>query len=307
MNNHLYSHELLRTLVTTIDEGSFVKAANLLHQTQPAISLQIKRLEEQAGQALFSKVGRQLVPTAAGKLLADYGRKMLALNLEATHALKGHELDGVLRLSAPQDIAEDYLPDVLSKFSAAFPRMKLEVRVERNQQLVKGITNNDYDVALVTVDRLFVWQFEQLRCLKLINAVKMQWLAASTFLFETSPLPLVLLEPPCLFRTQAIAALDAAKIEYRIAYITASLAGLRAAVEAGLGVTARVVSREDYARSIEPISALNASKVIGSDLKALKLPKLGSLKTFLFQTQSNRTAATQLLCNLLEARLRADS
>jgi DNA-binding transcriptional LysR family regulator len=297
MNHRLYSHELLRTLVTVIDEGGLAKAAILLHQTQPAISLQLKRLEEQAQQALFEKVGRKLRPSAAGNLLATYGRKILALNLEATQALHGHELDGVIRLGAPQDIAEDYLSDVLAKFSAAFPRMQLEVRVERNQQLVKGIVDHDYDVALVTVDRNFLWQSEQKQSLKLIGTVKMQWLAANQFDSGSLPLPLVLLEPPCLFRTQAIAALDAAKIEYRIAYITASLAGLRAAVEAGMGVTARLASHEDYARNIEPVSTL----------QSFKLPKLGSLKTYLYQTPHKKTAAIQLLCDLLETRIRSDS
>jgi DNA-binding transcriptional LysR family regulator len=297
MNHRLYSHELLRTLVTVIDEGGLAKAAVVLHQTQPAISWQLKRLEEQAQQALFEKVGRQLRASAAGKLLADYGRKILALNLEATQALQGHELDGVIRLGAPQDIAEDYLSDVLAKFSAAFPRMQLEVRVERNQQLVKGIVDHDYDVALVTVDREFLWQPEQKQSLKLIGAVKMQWLATNQFDFGLLPLPLVLLEPPCLFRTRAIAALDAAKIEYRIAYITASLAGLRAAVEAGMGVTARLASREDYARNIEPVSSL----------QSFKLPKLGSLKTYLYQTPHKKTPAIQLLCDQLETRIRSDS
>jgi DNA-binding transcriptional LysR family regulator len=294
--HHLYSHELLRTLVTVIDEGGSASAAKHLHQTQPAISLQIKRLEEQAGQALFEKIGRQLHPTAAGLLLAEYGRKMLALNLEAAQALKGHELDGLLRLSAPQDVAEDYLPSVLGKFSASFPRMKLEVKVERNQQLVKGIANHEYDVAVVTVDQQFAWQPDQLTSLKQLGSVKMQWLAASSFSVDTGPLPLVLLEPPCLFRTKAITALDFAKINYRIAYITASLAGLRAAVEAGLGVTARLASSEDYSRNIEPFSKL----------PPLKLPKLGSLKTYLYQSLDKRTAATQLLCDLLEAKIRSN-
>jgi DNA-binding transcriptional LysR family regulator len=297
MNHRLYSHELLRTLVTVIDQGGLAKAAIVLHQTQPAISLQLKRLEEQAQQPLFEKVGRQLKPSSAGQLLADYGRKILALNLEATQALHGHELDGVIRLGAPQDIAEDYLSDVLAKFSAAFPRMQLEVRVERNQQLVKGIVDHDYDIALVTVDREFLWQPEQKQSIKQLGTVKMQWLAANQFDLRAQPLPLVLLEPPCLFRTRAIAALDAAKVEYRIAYITASLAGLRAAVEAGMGVTARLASREDYARNIEPVSSL----------QSFKLPKLGSLKTYLYQTPQKNTAAIELLCGLLEARIRSDS
>jgi DNA-binding transcriptional LysR family regulator len=294
LNNRPYSHELLRTLVTVIDSGGFAKAAEILNQTQPAISLQIKRLEEQTEQALFEKVGRQLQPTAAGYRLAEYGRKILAINLEAVQAMQGFQLDGLIRLSAPQDIAEDYLPDVLGKFVAAYPRMQLEVKVERNQQLVKGIANHDYDVAIATVDKQFQWQPEQRVNLKRLNSLNMQWLAAANFSLPVDDvLPLVLLEPPCLFRTRAIEALDAAQLKYRIAYITASLAGLRAAVEAGLGVTARLASREDYSRNIEPITRMPLQR----------LPKLGSLNTYLYHCPDKRTSATQLLCELLQARV----
>jgi DNA-binding transcriptional LysR family regulator len=285
----MYSHELLRTLITVVDKGSLAKAAIALHQTQPAISLQIKRLEEQANQALFEKLGRQLHPTQAGLTLAEYGRKILALNLEAANALNGHQVDGRLRLGIPQDFAEEHLPTVLRSFSATHPRVHLEVRVERNQHLAKSIANDEYDIAVTQVDQDFRWQVEHKSQLCLLRQEPLLWLAASSFQHDSEALPLVLLEPPCMFRARAIAALDTAQIKYRIAYITASLSGVRAAVEGGLGITARLASKQDQARRLTKINAAGDKR----------LPKLGTLKTYLFKSTTKKSRASETLFELI--------
>jgi DNA-binding transcriptional LysR family regulator len=298
MNNaHLYSHELLRTLVAIADAGNFAKAALALHCTQAAVSLQVKRLEEQAEQALFEKVGRTMALSAAGTVLVGYARRILALNFEAKLALQGRRVDGLLRLGAPQDVAEDHLSYVLRTFSQAYPRMRLEVRVERNQQLIGGIARGDYDVAVALTNDSVKWDDAALPgTITRLGRPKMRWLATQSFSAAQSegPLPLVLLEHPCIFRTHAVAALDAAGVKYRLAYSTTSLSGLRAAVEAGLGITARMLTQHDHAHGITPIAA--------------RLPKLGALNMMLYQ--SNDTTALPAIATLgqlLSERLRADT
>jgi DNA-binding transcriptional LysR family regulator len=289
MSQPLYSHELLRTLITVVDKGSLAKAAAILNQTQPAISLQIKRLEEHANQALFEKLGRQLHPTQAGLTLAEYARKIIALNLEAANALNGHQIDGRLRLGVPQDFAEEHLPDVLRRFSSTHPRIHLEVRVERNQQLVKGIASDEYDIAVTQVDKDFQWNVEQKSQLHLLGQEPLLWLASTGFHHDSDALPLVLLEPPCMFRSRAIDALDTAKIKYRIAYITSSLAGVRAAVEGGLGITARLASKQDQTKRMTRISITGDKR----------LPKLGTLKTYLFKSMTKKSRASETLFELI--------
>jgi DNA-binding transcriptional LysR family regulator len=294
---HLYSHELLRTLVAIADAGSFAKAALALHCTQAAVSLQVKRLEEQAEQALFEKIGRTMALSAAGVVLVDYARRILALNFEAKLALQGRRVDGLLRLGAPQDVAEDHLPHVLRTFSQAYPRMRLEVRVERNQQLIGGIARGDYDVAVALTNDAVKWDEAALPgTITRLSRPKMRWLATQLFSVTPSqgPLPLVLLEHPCIFRTHAVAALDAAGVKYRLAYSTTSLSGLRAAVEAGLGITARMLTQHDHAHGIAPIAA--------------RLPKLGTLNMMLYQSiEAAALPAIATLAQLLSERLRADS
>ena len=77
---------VLRSFVAVVDNGGVTRAAGVLNLTQSAVSMQIKRLEELLGFALFDRVGRKLVPTAAGEQLLGYARKLVALNDDTTHA-----------------------------------------------------------------------------------------------------------------------------------------------------------------------------------------------------------------------------
>ena len=110
---------LLQTFVAIADNGSFTLAAKQVHRTQSAVSLQMQRLEAAAGAPLFRKNGRQMETTDAGDLLLNHARTLLALNDETLQALRGIAIEGTVRLGAPTDIAEDYLPEILKAFTAA--------------------------------------------------------------------------------------------------------------------------------------------------------------------------------------------
>jgi DNA-binding transcriptional LysR family regulator len=255
----LIPHDLLRTLVEVVDGGGRAQGAQRVHRSQAAVSLQMKRLEELIGQPLFRKEGRRQLLTAPGETLVDYARRIVALNAEAAEAMRGNLYEGRVSLGAPQDLAEDLLPRLLQRFAARFPRVVLDVRVERNQTLARAVHETALDVILLLGDRREVPGTELAR-------EKLVWIGARALAVRSArkggePLPLALLEPPCLFRTRALAALDAANIPYRVAYTTTSLTGLRAAVAAGLGLTARIHTAIDRELALTPIrSGLPALK-----------------------------------------------
>src|SRR5690242_11497870 len=107
--------DVLRTFVTGLDLGSYAKAAERLGRSQSAISLQLRKLEEQTGQTLLRKRGRGLALTEPGEIMLGYARRLLEVNDEALAALKGASLQGTVRLGLPQDFAESWLPDVLGR------------------------------------------------------------------------------------------------------------------------------------------------------------------------------------------------
>jgi DNA-binding transcriptional LysR family regulator len=229
--------DVLRTFVTGFELGSFAKAADRLGRSQSAISTQLRKLESQAGQTLVQKSGRGLTLTAAGESLLSYAKRILELNDEILDTLRNPDFEGWVRLGMPQDFAETSLPAVLARFSRAHPKVRVEVRAERNASLAERLSNGDLDLALV-------WgQGTGGPHAKTIAELQIRWIGPpgwpGVFELGREPLPLVAFEPPCVFRAAGIAALDQAGIPWRLAFSSPSLSGLWAAAGAGLGVTLR--------------------------------------------------------------------
>jgi DNA-binding transcriptional LysR family regulator len=272
---------LLQTFVAIADNGSFTQAAKQVHRTQSAVSLQMQRLEAAAGAPLFKKTGRQMETTDAGDLLLNHARMLLALNDEALHALRGITIEGTVRLGSPTDVAEDFLPEILKIFCAAHARIKLEVVVERSNELVKAFRAGKLDLAIA---------LGEMPGGEVLGKQKVMWLAAREFKLDPrQPVPLVLLEAPCIFRNLAIETLDAHGIPWRIAYSTSSLSGLRAAVKAGLGITPRTSTvRENGLHYVS---------------HGRKLPALGHLSLSLYGAKTPGSPAITKLADLVRERL----
>lgn len=226
--------DLLRTLVTGVELGSFGRAAERLGRSQSAVSLQMRRLEEQVGRTLLRKEGRGLVPTEAGELLLSYARRLLALNDEAVGAVAESSVEGVVRVGVPQDLPEGWLAPVLARFSAAHPAVRLEVRIDRSRVLREQAGAGGLDLAL-----LFSRDAPDPGAER-IAELEARWIGRPGTMFGAEEtVPLVLLDGPCMFREPALAVLDAAGRPWRVALTSPSLAGVWAAASAGLGVTVR--------------------------------------------------------------------
>jgi len=227
--------DALRSFVEGTDSASFAEAAGKLCRSTSAISAQLKKLEQQCGSPLTVRQGRTLALTPAGEILLSYARRMLALNDEALRAIKGELLQGEVRLGMQEDFGESLMPGVLGRFSQQHPGLRITARVDRNQALLRGVALGELDLALV-------WQEE--RGGEVVRSEPLRWVCRTreeleAFLLRGEPLPLVVFDAPCLLRSRAIAALDAAGIPWRIAFTSHSLSGLWAGVSAGLGVTLR--------------------------------------------------------------------
>ncbi|MET0868684.1 MAG: LysR family transcriptional regulator, partial [Pseudorhodoplanes sp.] len=96
----------LRTFIAIAETGSFTKAAEVVHKTQSAVSMQMKRLEERLNKPIFARDGRASKLTEDGERLLDYARRIVKLNLEALATFSGPELSGRVRLGVPDDYAD---------------------------------------------------------------------------------------------------------------------------------------------------------------------------------------------------------
>ena len=241
---------LLRSFVAIADTGSFSKAAAIVGRTQSALSLQIKKLEESLGCKLFDRGARKATLTEQGEVFSSYARRITALQLEVYSRLKEPEAEGEIRFGTPEDFATHYLPDVLALFRKQHPRIQLNVDCDLTLNLLDGFQQEKYDLILVKRDPQRVRGGTRVWREPLVWAGVTGWQAQK-------PLSLVLSPQPCIYRSRALAALDRAKIPWRVAYTSPSLAGTLAAVKAGLGVT--VLPQNMLPTGVHPIR--NESKL----------------------------------------------
>src|SRR3990167_8164558 len=140
--------ELLRTFVAIADHGGFTRAAEMVNRTQSAVSMQMKRLEEDVVQRpLFIRDGRQFSLTAEGQLLLGYARRILKLHSEVMSSMRAPHMVGTVRIGTPDDYVMRFMPGILSRFAQAYPLVQVELHCEPSFQLLQ---RQDLDLTIVT-------------------------------------------------------------------------------------------------------------------------------------------------------------
>jgi DNA-binding transcriptional LysR family regulator len=226
--------ELLRSFVAIADYGGFTRAADAVNRTQSAISMQMKRLEEDVLQrALFERDGRQVRLTAEGQVLLGYARRILKLHGEVLTTFREPHMVGSVRIGTPDDYVMRFLPGILSRFAQTYPLVQVEVHCESSFQLLQ---RRDLDLTIVTRE-------PGSEIGQLLRRERVVWAEATGFnAHEQRPIPLAVFNSECFCRAWACNALDSLDIPYRVAYTSASLSALMAVVGAGLAVTAQLQS-----------------------------------------------------------------
>ncbi|MCO4315982.1 LysR substrate-binding domain-containing protein [Phyllobacterium sp. 21LDTY02-6] len=277
--------DVLRTFLTGVELGSFARAADRLGRSTSAVSAQLKKLEQQAGTAIFEKAGRGLALTEAGETMLAYARRLLELNDEAAVAVRGSDLEGWVRLGLQEDFGETVLPQILGQFARAHPKVRIEARIGRNSELLERVASGRLDLALAwSLGAAETPHHQQ------IGTVPMCWVGAAGGQHRREQggetLPLASLEAPCILRTAAIDALDQAGLAWRLAFVSPSLAGLWAATAAGLGLAVRTPI--GLPAGLVPLSPAESG-----------LPELPELGLVLHRADAHGTPATERLADIL--------
>jgi len=220
----------LRTFIAIAETGSFTRAADIVHKTQSAVSMQMKRLEERLDRSIFARDGRASKLTEDGERLLDYARRIVKLNVE-TIAAFSDELTGRVRLGVPDDYADRYLPEIMARFSHSYPAVELSVICEPSVDLLERIDANEIDLAIVT-------NCESKRASETFRSERLLWVTSnrhSTHLEER--MPLALGRPSCTWRRIAIDRLESIGRPFRVLYSSSNAGAVAAAVLAGLAVS----------------------------------------------------------------------
>jgi DNA-binding transcriptional LysR family regulator len=221
----------LRSFLAIVDTGSFTKAAERVHKTQSAVSMHIRRLEEQLGCALFVKQGRGARLTAEGESLIDFARRIVQIEAGAVAALSRKGLRGAVRLGIPDDYAESYLAEILGRFTRKHPMVEVSVSCEGSPELAQQVSAGALELALVT-DHPGLHGFE------LLCEQPLVWAASERFhIDDGAPIPLALGAVSCLWRREADEALAEAARPTRGLFFSKNFSAIGTVVRAGLAVT----------------------------------------------------------------------
>ena len=220
---------LLRSFVAVMESKSLQLAAARIGRSQSAVSMQIKRLEEDIGRPLFRREGRRLRATPAAEEVLLHARRLLRLSEEMMASLRAPEAAGAVRLGLPEDYAAFLLAPALARFGREFPLAEISLTFDNSPALLRHLAAGQLDLALVTRD--LDQPFAVLRHERFV------WAAASEHTaWLRDPLPVALFEAGDIARRFALEALQAAGKPYRIVSSSRSLLGLITVAQAGLAV-----------------------------------------------------------------------
>ncbi|WP_320173623.1 LysR family transcriptional regulator [Maridesulfovibrio sp.] len=219
--------DILRSFILVADTGSFTQAAKLVFRTQAAVSLQIKRLEEELGYDLFVREGRKAILSPKGEILYGYSRKILDLYDEAVAAIVQPELSGHVRIGAPDDYATQHLPSALKRFAMSHPMVQVEVLCDDTYKLDPLLNDRKLDLMITTESQSSA------------NSIPLELVWIMSELMnpaDVEVLPLALYHQECCYCHNALEALDKNSRKHRVVYRSPSLAGVTGAVKAGIAI-----------------------------------------------------------------------
>jgi len=223
---------LLKSFVSVVDAGGFTRAGERVHRTQSTVSQQIRRLEKDLGQTLLSRKGKHVMLTEAGERLLSYARRLLSLAEEARDVVGRPDHEGAIRLGIPEDFAAYRLAKLLATFWRLHPQLRMDVRADQSLYLKRDLERGDLDLALLKRDAgekggIASWP------------ERVYWVTSRNHPrnARTGSVPLIGFPPGCLYRSRAIHALESAGRAWHMAYTSSSLAGIQAAVAAGMGLS----------------------------------------------------------------------
>lgn len=272
---------LLRTFVAIVETNGLTSAGKKVGRTQPAITHQIKRLEDNLGRPLFGRDRRNLTLTRDGEIFLGYARNLLRINDEMRARFSAPLIEGHVKLGLPDLYAAYLLPGILRSFARAHPGVQVELMCTRSVHLHAALQREELDIALMTNQPEF-------RGGDTVRLEKLVWVTGPMTELETEePLPLALMPPGSVLRQRALESLDRLGRKWLIMSVCDSVAGLRAAVLAGLAI------------SVFPECAVTSDlRVLG---KAEGFPNLPSIEIVLQRSAKPISAVAEHLAQYIAA------
>ncbi|TIU27171.1 MAG: LysR family transcriptional regulator [Mesorhizobium sp.] len=268
---------LLATFVRAAHSGTLSATAIQVGRTQSAVTMQIQRLEEALGQALFHRSGSGVRLTGSGERFLAYADRILKIHDEAISAFSEKGLHGSIIFGSPEDYLSAFFPALLQSFGTVYPDVEIKVVSAPTVELRTLLNSRQIDLAVVSSPNTDDAQ-------GVVRTERLVWVGSRPALdlydFDDT-VPLALAASNAIDHKAACEAMAHAGLRYRIAYASNSLAGLIAVARSGLAIS--VMTEEAVPPDLH---------VLGAPLPPL--PSLGILIAF---ADSERSPAVEAFAN----------
>ena len=287
---------LLRTFLVLSETRNFTQAADRIHRSQSAVSMQIVKLEELLGCTLFERDKRNVHLTPEGEKLRSYATQIINLSDNLLNQFQESEIEGNINFGSPEDFATYYMPEILSDFVHVHPYVTLNVKCDLTLTLIRDFEKKHHDLIVIKQEPGNIYPGA-----KALWREQLVWTGSDQsdldktfkqsikkYCSNSGYMPLILSPPPCVYRQRALEALDKAGIPWKVIYTSQSYAGTIAAVKAGLGLTV-------FPRNMVPDTLVPLESQRG-------WPRLKDTVICLL-ARSKLTPATQMLVSFISSRI----
>jgi len=223
--------ESLRTFLAVVDHGGMTRAAEHLDLSQSAVSWKIKRLEARVGRDLLVRNGHSIHPSRDGTALLDDAREMVALHDQAVERLRSSDLTGHVSIGSNEEVDAERMAAVLGRFKRLHPGASIEFVIAHTEELAERVKVGTLDVVIVQVDDGHLEPDDEP-----LWSDQLCWATSECCSFDEGTVPLITFGDHCFYRPLSEPLLAAADIDHTAAFAVSSTAGVRAAIDAGLGV-----------------------------------------------------------------------
>ena len=254
--------DLLRIFVAVAQAGNVTHAGEKLGRTQSAVSMQVRKLEEAVGVALFERGPRGVALTMEGARLLPYARRIVGLVDETTAAMRTLPLDGPVRVGIPEEYNQTVLPNALAAFAETHPGAEVTVFCGYTAQQMEALEADELDLAII-----FEWD----------GGISGELLAIDPTVWATSvthnlhldrPVPVAFYRRSVWCREFAQRSLERHAIPYRVAFTSDTSGGLRSAVASGLAIAP--LARSNIPPGARELTAADGFSLVDSSRVVLK-------------------------------------
>ncbi len=224
--------EALRSFLAFVETGSFTRAAKQVHRTQSAISMQMKKLEQDINKSLFEKSGRQLVLSQDGQVFAGYAKQLVHLHDDTLNKMHAEAPSTLVRLGCPDDYAESVLPALVTHLHTLWPNLDLQIICAPTPRVKLMLDSGHLDMGMIT-------RSPNSEEGHLLHTDKGVWIYNKYHTAHLqAPLPVAVFQSDCRFHQAAIEGLIKQKTQFKLIACSGSASAQRGLVRQGLAIGA---------------------------------------------------------------------